>query len=328
MKNIKWGIIGTGGIASKFAEGLKTLKNAELVAVSSRSIGSAERFANEFDVHHRHVGLEAFAADKDIDVVYIATPHPGHCRDTLTCLEAGKAVLCEKPFAMNSKEVKQMVDKAREKKVFLMEAMWSYFFPAMAKVRKLISSGAIGEVKLLQSNFCFHQEFDPKSRAYDPVLGGGALLDLGVYNIALAHMVFDKAPSEVSSQALMAKTGVDEMASIILKYDNDAMAVSTSAFNVTTDAFAYIHGTDGYIKIPKDFFYAKQVIFKTADDDETDIIFNNKGNGFNYEAEEVAKCLINGETESQLLPLDTSISIMKTMDQIRKQWGLKYPMEK
>ena len=328
MDKIRWGIIGTGGIATKFAEGLKALDDAELVAVSSRSIGSAERFANEFEIHHRYVGLEDFTSDKNIDAVYVATPHPGHCKDTLTCLEAGKAVLCEKPFAMNSKEVKQMVDKAREKKVFLMEAMWTYFFPAMAKVRKLISSGAIGEIKLLHSNFCSNVKFDPKSRAYDPVLGGGALLDVGVYNMGLAHMVFRKNPSKISSQAYIGKTGVDEMSSIILKYDNGAMATSTCSVNVSANHNAVIYGTDGYIKIPHHFWQPKQIIFKIGEADETEIIFNNKGNGYNYEAENVAKCLRNGEIESDLLPLDTSISIMKTMDQIRAQWGLKYPMEK
>lgn len=328
MDKIKWGIIGTGAIATKFAEGLKSLEDAELVAVSSRTIGSADRFANEFDIHKRHVGVESFAADKNIDAVYIATPHPSHCKDTLACLDAGKAVLCEKPFAMNSKEVKQMVDKAREKNVFLMEAMWTYFFPAMAKVRKLISSGAIGEVRLLQSNFCFRAGFNPESRLFNPELGGGALLDVGVYNIALAYMVFNKEPVEISSQAQIGETGVDEQSSVILKYEDGAMATSTCAVRTSTDHNAVIYGTEGYIKIPPFFWQPKQVIFKTADADETEIMFNHKGNGYNYEAAEVAKCLKNGEKESWLMPLDRSVSIMKTLDQIRAQWNLKYPMEK
>lgn len=328
MDKIRWGIIGTGAIAKKFAEGLKVIENAELTAVCSRSIGAADNFANEFDIHHRHIGLESFCTDKCVDAVYVATPHPFHCEGTLACLDAGKAVLCEKPFAMNSKEVKQMVDKARKKKLFLMEAMWTYFFPAMSKVRKLIAAGAIGDIKLVQSNFSFAGNHDLKGRLLNPELGGGALLDVGVYNIALAYMVFGKEPIEISSQAQIGNTGVDELSSIIMKYDDGAIASSTCGINVSVDHDAVIYGTDGYIKIPHLFWQPKQIIFKTRDSDETEISFNHKGNGYNYEAKEVAKCLKFAETESKIIPLDTSISIMKTMDKIREQWGLKYPMEK
>ena len=325
---IKWGIVGTGAIAKKFAEGLKSLEDAQLIAVSSRSMASADAFSNEYNIHNRHVGVDDFAANKDIDAVYVATPHSCHLKDTLACLNAGKAVLCEKPFAINSGEAEKMIKLAREKKVFLMEAMWTYFFPAMAKVRKLISTGAIGEVRLLQSNFCFRAGFNPESRLFNPELGGGALLDVGVYNIALAYMVFGKDPVEISSQATIGRTGVDEQSSIIFKYDDGAMATSTCAVRTGTDHNAVIYGTEGYIRIPHQFWQPKQVIFKTADADETEIMFNHKGNGYNYEAAEVGKCLRNGETECRIIPLDTTLSIMKTMDKIRAQWGLKYPMEK
>lgn len=328
MDRIRWGIIGTGAIAKKFAEGLKVIDDAELTAVCSRSMSSAESFAHEYGIHQRHVGLDNFTADKNIDAVYVATPHPFHCEGTLACLDAGISVLCEKPFAMNSKEVKQMVDKAKEKKIFLMEAMWTFFFPAMAKVRKLISSGAIGEVRLLQSNFCFRAAFNPEGRLFKPELGGGALLDVGVYNMALAYMVFGKEPVEISSQATLGKTGVDEQSSIILKYDDGALATSICAIRTSTDHDAIIHGTDGFIKIPHHFWQPKQIIYKAGDKDETDIIFNHKGNGYNYEAEHVTKCLREEKIESSLIPWETSISIMKTMDEIRAQWGLKYPMEK
>jgi dihydrodiol dehydrogenase / D-xylose 1-dehydrogenase (NADP) len=163
---IRWGIVGTGWVAHKFAQGLSVLKDAEITAVSSRTKESAERFAAEFNVPNRHIGPIALAGDKDVDVAYIATPHPMHKNDTINCLSGGKAVLCEKPFAMNTKEVMQMITCAKERKLFLMEAMWTYFFPGIAKVRELISEGAIGEVRLIQANFCIRTERKPEAVRY------------------------------------------------------------------------------------------------------------------------------------------------------------------
>lgn len=325
---IRWGIVGTGAIAHKFAQGLSALADARLVGVASRTQEAADRFADEFGAPRRHIGAAGLAADPQIDAVYIATPHPMHKADTLACLDGGKAVLCEKPFAINAGEAAQMIAAARAKGVFLMEAMWTHFFPAMAKAREILSSGAIGEVRLLQSSFCFRAGLNPQGRLFNPELGGGALLDVGVYNIDLARMVFHRDPARISSLAHLGETGVDEQSVVTLGYENGALAVLTCAVRTSSLHEAVIYGTDGYIKIPPMFWQPDQILVKAGQAAEETFHFERTGNGYNYEAEEVAGCLRRGETESALLPLDTTLANLKIMDTARAQWGLVYPMEK
>ncbi|MDD5133783.1 MAG: Gfo/Idh/MocA family oxidoreductase [Phycisphaerae bacterium] len=325
---IRWGIIGTGAISHHFARGLGVLADAQLVAVASRTKGSADKFGEEFNVPHRHIGAEAIAADEDVDVIYIGTPHPMHVSDTLASLAGGKAVLCEKPFAMNSSEVMQMVACAKKNKLFLMEAMWTYFLPAITEVRRLITSGAIGEIRLVQSTFGFRCQWDPQSRLLNPVLGGGALLDVGVYDIAIAQMAYGREPVRINSMAHIGQTGVDEQGAMIFGYDNGAMAVLTYAVRTQAVNEAAIYGTDGYIRILPNFWHAERIIVKAGQADEKEIKFEMVGNGYNYQAVEVMQHLRSGKTESSIMPLSTSIAMMKTMDRVRAQWGLTYPMEK
>jgi dihydrodiol dehydrogenase / D-xylose 1-dehydrogenase (NADP) len=325
---IRWGIIGTGFIAHQFARGLAVLNDARLVAVASRTKESADKFADEFGVEHRHVGVEELAGNENVDVVYVATPNTKHKDNTLSCLNGGKAVLCEKPFCINASEAAEMVEHAREKGLFLMEAMWTLCFPAMAKVREIISSGAIGEVRQVHSNFSFRGEWEPDGLLLNPDFGGGALLDVGVYNIALAQMVYQREPTRISGMAHLGETGVDEQSSVTFGYDNGALAILTSAIRTETSQDAAIYGTDGYIKIPHTFWQPERIIVKTSQGEERELKFDRVGNGYNYEAAEVMRCLREGCLESRVLPLDTSVAIMRTMDTIRKQWGLAYPMEK
>ncbi|MBW7992495.1 MAG: Gfo/Idh/MocA family oxidoreductase [Planctomycetes bacterium] len=325
---IRWGIIGTGFIAHQFARGLAVLNDARLVAVASRTKESAEKFGEEFGVEHRHVGAEQLAGNENVDVAYVATPNTMHKGNTLKCLNGGKAVLCEKPFCINASEAAEMVESAREKGLFLMEAMWTHCFPAMAKVREIINSGVIGEVRQVHSNFSFRCEWEPDGLLLNPDFGGGSLLDVGVYNIALAQMVYQREPTRISGMAHLGETGVDEQSSVTLGYDNGALAVLTSAIRTETRQEAAIYGTDGYIKIPHAFWKPERIIVKTSQDEEREFKFDRVGNGYNYEAAEVMRCLRNGCLESRILPLDTSVAIMRTMDTIRKQWGLVYPMEK
>ncbi|MBC8471961.1 MAG: Gfo/Idh/MocA family oxidoreductase [Planctomycetes bacterium] len=325
---IRWGIIGTGFIAHQFARGLAVLNDAKLVAVASRTKESADKFGEEFGVTGRHVGAEELAGNENVDVVYVATPNIMHKGNTLSCLNGGKAVLCEKPFCINASEAAEMVESAREKGLFLMEAMWTLCFPAMAKVREIINSGAIGEVRQVHSNFSFRCEWEPDGLLLNPELGGGSLLDVGVYNIALAQMVYQREPTRISGMAHLGETGVDEQSSVILGYDNGALAVLTSAIRTESKQEAAIYGTDGYIKIPHAFWKPERIIVKTSQDEERECKFECAGNGYNYEAAEVMRCLRNGCLESRILPLDTSVAIMRTMDTIREQWGLVYPMEK
>ena len=323
---IRWGILATGSIAHAFANGLKVLDDAELVAVGSRTQKSADKFGDEFDVPHRHGSYEALAADPDVDAVYVAPPHPFHLNGAKLCLEGGKAVLCEKPFTMNAKEARELIDLAREKKLFLMEAMWTRFIPAIVKVRELLKDGAIGEVMMADANFCFRAGMDPESRLFSPALGGGGLLDVGVYVVSFANMIFGGRPERIASMAHIGETNVDEMASVILGYPGGHMATVKCAVRTTTRHDAHIYGTDGMIRVHHAFWHADTLTLTVGDKDE-EIAIPYEGNGYNYEAAEVGRCLREGKLESDIMPLDETFVIMETLDEIRAQWGLTYPME-
>jgi dihydrodiol dehydrogenase / D-xylose 1-dehydrogenase (NADP) len=325
---IRWGIIGTGNIAHQFARGLAVLNDASLVAVASRTKESADIFAREFDVRYRHVGVTELAANEHVDVVYVATPHPMHKDNTLECLKGGKAVLCEKPLCINASEATEIVEYAREKGLFLMEAMWTLCFPAMVKVRNIVNTGVLGDIRQVHANFSFRGDWDPEGITLNPLFGGGALLDVGVYPLALAHMVYQQDPTRINSVAHIGETGVDEQSSVILGYADGALAVLTSAIRTDTQQAAAIYGTDGYIKIPHMFWQPDRLLINTSQDQEREITFDREGNGYNYEAAEVMRCLRSRRLESPMLPLDTSVAIMRILDTIRAQWGLVYPMEK
>lgn len=323
---IRWGILGTGSIARRIAAAVQFVEDAELVAVGSRTQESAEKFANEFNIPRRHASYEALVADPEVDVIYVSTPHPFHKDNSLLALEAGKAVLCEKPFTMNAAEAMEVVGLARVKRLFLMEAMWTRYLPVMVKVRELIAQGAIGEVRMLNADFGFRANpINPKSRTFDLALGGGAVLDVGVYPISLASMLFG-TPSEVVSAAHLGETGVDEQNVVVLKYPAGQLAITSSAVRTTTPQEAFIIGTEGRIHIAAEWWRGQQLTLKAGGKDEVfDVPY--EGNGFNYEVEEVGRCLRAGLLESPIMPLDETISIMRTMDTVRAEWGLVYPTE-
>jgi predicted dehydrogenase len=322
---LRWGILGLGSIANQFAIGLKALPDARLVAVGSRSQDKADQFGAKYDAPHRHASYEALANDPEVDVVYVATPHPMHGEDALLCLNAGKAVLCEKPFTVNVAEAERVVGLAREKNLFLMEAMWTRFFPLMYRVRELVASGAIGEARMIQADFGFRAGFDPNSRAFSPALGGGGLLDVGVYTISLASMLFG-TPNQVTGLAHLGETGVDEQAGLVLAYDSGRLAVLSTGVRINTPQSAVILGTDGRITIHSPWWKPSAMTVSAGGKTE-DVTLPFESNGYQFEALEVARCLVAGKTESEIMPLDESLQIMRTMDALRAQWGLKYPME-
>lgn len=326
MDKIRWGILGTGMIATRFAEGLAVLPDAELMAVGSRSQAMAESFGDMFNVPHRHASYEALAGDPEVDVVYVATPHSLHQDNSLLCLQRGKAVLCEKPFTINAAEAERVIALARENGCFLMEAMWTRFLPAFERVRQLLADGVIGEVHMLSADFGFRASFDPRHRLFDPRLGGGALLDVGVYVVSLASMVFG-SPSRVSGMAHLGRTGVDERAAVILGTDQGQLAVLHTAIRTDTPQEAILMGTEGWIRIYSPWWRSDTLSLSIQGREDEVIHLPFEGNGYNYEAAEVMNCLRAGRLESDTLPLDETLTIMKTMDQIRAQWGLKYPME-
>ncbi len=322
---LRWGILGLGSIANQFATGLQSLADARLVAVGSRSQEKADRFGGQYDAPHRHATYEALANDPDVDAVYIATPHPLHAEDALLCLNAGKAVLCEKPFTLNAAQAEQVVATARARNVFLMEAMWTRFLPLMHRVRELVASGAIGEIRMLQADFGFRADIDPESRLFSPALGGGGLLDVGVYPISLASMLLG-TPNQVTGLAHIGETGVDEQAGLILACDAGRLAVLACGVRTATPHEATILGTQGRIRIHSPW-WKPTVMTITMKDKTEEVTLPIESNGYQYEAQEVARCLAAGKTESDILPLDETLQIMRTLDTLRGQWGLKYPME-
>ena len=326
-KKVRWGIIGTGFIASKFVEALQFLPEAELVAVGSRAPATAKKFGRAFGIPHQHNSYNKLANDPDVDVVYIATPHPFHMENTILCLKAGKAVLCEKPFALNASQVQQMVKVARAKRLFLMEAMWTRFLPIITKVREWLGQGLIGPVRFLQVDFGFKGSENPKGRHLNLQLAGGALLDVGVYTIALASMVFGKRPTKVTSTAHIGQTGVDEQSAMLLGYRDGQLAVLSCAVRTQTPQEAFIAGTKGMIRIHSPFWSATTTTISIEGKKDETVKIPHECNGFEYEAREVMQCLQAGKLESDNMPLDESLSIVKTMDEIRAQWGLKYPVE-
>ena len=325
-ERFRWGILGTGAIATKFATGLRAVPDAQLSAVGSRSQATADAFADRFGAPRRHASYEALAGDADVDAIYVATPHSLHRENSMLCLRAGKAVLCEKPFTINAAQAQDVIDVAREQGCFLMEAMWTRFIPAMVRVRELLAGGAIGEVQLISADFGYRAPVNPEHRLFDPAMGGGALLDVGVYNLSLASMVFGPR-AQVASWAHLGQTGVDERAGMVLGYDEGQMAVLHTAVRTNTPQEALIMGTEGWIRLHSPWWCPDTFTISAPGKEDEVIHLPFEGNGYGYEAAEVMNCVRAGGLESDMLPLDETLQVMHTMDQIRAQWGLKYPME-
>ncbi|MBW8002293.1 MAG: Gfo/Idh/MocA family oxidoreductase [Planctomycetes bacterium] len=324
---IRWGILGTGNIAEQFAQSLTVLGDAELLAVGSRAEKTAKKFAKKFKIPRAYPSYEQLVNDKDIDVIYISTPHTLHMENTMLALNAGRAVLCEKPFAINTDQAMKMVDLAREKKLFLMEAMWTRFLPVITKVRQLLDEGIIGQPEYVQADFGYSCKRNPEHRILNPELGGGALLDVGVYCISFASMIFKSEPTSIKSTAHIGKTGVDEQSSMTLSYNDGQIAELECAINKDTPWQALIRGTKGEIKIHRPFWKATAANISIDGKEPQVLEIPLEGNGYNYQAADVMDCLRAGKTESDIMPLDETLSIMKTMDKIRAQWHLKYPCE-
>jgi len=326
-QNIRWGILGTGGIAKKFALGLESVPDATLTAVGSRSPDKAETFARQFNIPHAHPTYEDLAGDPDVDVIYIATPHPFHMDNTLLCISGQKAVLCEKPFAVNAAQAKKMANAAADKSVFLMEAMWTRFFPAMANIRRYLEERLIGDVRMLTADFGFVGDTDPNGRLFNADLAGGALLDVGIYPISLASMVFGKQPSQIATLAHIGKTGVDEQSAVIFKYDAGRLAILCSSVTAKMPGEANIIGSKGCLKIHAPFWRSDTVTISRDGEDDQIVKTPVTGNGYNYEITAVNTALRNRSLQCDVMGLDETIQIMQTMDKIREKWQLKYPCE-
>jgi predicted dehydrogenase len=313
---LRWGILGTGAIARQFTADLLTLPDHSVAAVGSRSAEDAKAFATAHGIPRAHASYQTLAEDAGVDVVYVATPHSGHHAAALACLNAGRGVLVEKPFAMNAAEAAEMASAARAAGVFCMEAMWTRFNPAIAKLRELLAEGAVGEVVSVQADFGFAAWYDPESRLFAPSLGGGALLDLGVYPVSLASMVLGE-PSTVRAVAGLAPTGVDSNTGILLGYPSGAVAVLHCSLRGETPLRAAVVGTAGRIELPAPFFRPDSLTLHQPGKEPVIDRYELPGAGYTFQAQEVARCVRAGRAESPRMPLDESISIMRTLDQVR-----------
>ena len=328
-QTIRWGIIGTGRIARAFAEGLKFTTNGKLHGIASRSLASAQSFAQEWDIPSAFGNYQELAESDAIDAVYIATPHSSHAENAILCMKNKKAVLCEKPFAVNSSEVEAMIKTSREMNVLLMEGMWSRFPPLMNQLRDWLNEGKLGDIRTLHADFGFlPKERDPNGRLFNLELAGGSLLDLGIYPVSLASMIMGK-PADIQTLANIGPTGVDEQAGWIFRYSNGALAMLLSSLECETRQEAFIAGSIGNVRVHKQCWKPQKMTFTETNGEATETIeMPFVGNGFNYEAESFGDLLIQGKKESPIMPLDESLTIMNQMDQIRKEWNLVYPMDK
>ncbi len=327
MEKIRWGIIGTGNIAAKFATALNSMEDSSLDGVASRKDTRAKEFAARFGIGKSYGSYEELAKDPDIDVIYIAVPHTEHKRMSELCIKNKKAVLCEKPLTINSKDTEELISMAKKNNVFLMEAMWTKFLPANLRVKEWINEDKIGKVLHIKASFGFHSDYDPQSRLYNPDFGGGALLDVGIYPISYTTFLLNRIPDKIISSAVIGSTGVDEQNVLVFQYKDGILADLSSSISCETGNDALIVGEKGIIKV-NHFWRAESAklydnSYKCLDEFKEPFI----ANGYEYEAAEVNRCLREGLKISPLNPLTDTLSNMRLMDEIRKQWGLVYPGE-
>jgi len=327
-KTYRWGILGCGKIATKFSKDLKTLPNAQLYAAASRSLEKARAFACEHGFEKAYGTYEALAADPKVDIIYLATPHSLHHEQVLLCASQGKAILVEKAFTLSASLAEVMITTAHRKKVFLMEAFWTRFQPSFLKAMEILQSGELGKAWMLRSEFCFYAPYNPESRLFSPALGGGALLDIGVYPVFWAMQVFGR-PSYIQATADLAPTGVDQSLAVTLKYPGGEMAQLTASFKACSDTLTEILCEKGFIRILKIDPWTVNLVKSIKDGPKEETIFHSdQGFGLFLEAEHVMECLDAGLLESPMLPHSYSLDVMKVLDEIRKQTGISfYPSE-
>ena len=325
---MKWAILGTGKIATRFAEAINNIPDkAELLAVGSRTKQTGEAFGDKFNIPRRYTDYEDVAKDPEVDIIYIATPGVYHLRDVSMSLNHGKHVLCEKAFSINAKQAKEMIDLAREKNLFLMEAMWTRFFPIHVRIRELLAKNAIGTVNGITINFLAKPPFDLKNRFFDLNLGAGVLLDTASYGVSWASSLFG-TPEAVTGLASFGESGADYQTSLVLRYSKGQLVCLMSSQISYDDKDAVLFGETGKIVVHSPWYKpTTMTLYREGKEPELISLPLNGYNGYEYEALEVMSCIQAGKTESDIMPLDETLSIMKTLDSVREQWGHKFPSE-
>jgi len=325
MTKINWAIIAPGKIARKFAIALQGVDDANLYSVASRDINRARKFAKDFDVDTVAENYEALIADPSVDVVYIASPHTFHAKQSIACLNAGKAVLCEKPMSVNASEARRVFNAAKTNNTFYMEAVWTRFMPMLERVRDLIDMGTIGDIQTAQASFGIDVPFSPEHRLYNPELAGGALLDVGIYTITFAQWLMRCTPIKISALSTFAASGVDDRTGLVLKYPDGQLVTLNSSISSKSNHEAWIFGSHGSIRMSS-FWRSEQVTVNTESEQST-ISIPHRVNGYEGEIEEVNRCLKAHKIQSDAFPWSESLTVMEIMDEARRQIGLRYPSE-
>ena len=326
MDNCRWGIIGPGKISTKFADTVQYLEGSTLQAVASRDRQKAENFGGRFGAKKIYGSYLDLAKDPEVDAVYIGTPHSFHAEQAILCLDHGKAVLCEKPMALSASQVKRMIAASQKNNRFLMEAMWTRFLPATLQAEAWIKSGAIGELKYIRADFGFGAPFQPESRLYNMHLGGGALLDIGIYPLFLVLFLLGK-PSSVNASAQLAPTGADQSCQAIFNFEDGKIATISCTLSCETSTSAEIAGTAGMIHIPTRWYRSHYLSLHPKDKEPLHMHLPHEHNGFEYQARELIRCVQHGLIESPMMSHSFSLQMAETMDEIRKQCGVHYPDE-
>lgn len=329
-KVFNWGIIGCGYIAHQVMKGMEKVPNARLLATASLTPDKAEAFSKIYSAQKWYSTYAELVRDPDIDIVYVATTHPLHMENTILALENGKPVLCEKPIAVNASQTQKMIDCAKSNNLFLMEAMWSRYFPVMSKLRDLLSDNIIGELKVVTGDFSYNMPgyslSDKSMRMFDPDCAGGGLIDVGIYPLSFACMVFGKTPIQVTGLATMTPLNVDAHSVAVFGFEGGGIASVYSGIDADSGSEANIYGSNGRIRVPN-FWHADTLeIFRQGSEMEK-VYIPYDPPGFQYELMEVQKCIAGGMLESPIMPLQESLNIIKALDDVRAIWNLKYPME-
>ena len=325
MSTFKWGILGPGGIARAFAKDLQLLEGHEVAAVGSRTLSNAQEFAKTFG-GTAYGSYEELVADPTVDAIYVATPHPSHKENVITALNAGKPVLCEKPFAVNANEAREMVAAAEKNGVALMEAMWARFLPHYADVREIIASGVLGQILTVQADHGQRLADRNIPRLVEPSLAGGALLDLGIYPVSFAHMILGN-PAKITASAVLTEKGVDAQTSMIFDYADGAQAILTTTMIEQTPCRAVVAGVNGWLEIDRTFYNPTSMRVVLFDGSVTQYPHTYTGHGLREQAEAFKKLVQSGKSQSEILTWKDTVDIMGTLDAVRSQIGLRYPFE-
>ncbi len=327
MKSIKWGIIGPGKIAQKFARDLLLVEGGHLRAVASRSLDRARAFTQPYDQVLVFDSYEAMVKSGEIDIAYIATPHSFHLRQTLLCLRNKVAVLCEKPAGINLGEVQQMTVLASNHQTFFMEALWTRFIPSISSLLEIIDSGEMGEVEEVEAEFCFKAPYDEQGRLYNMALAGGSILDIGIYPVFLAYLLLG-LPQRIEASGQLAKTGADQTCSARLFYANHKSATLHCSILYHSDMPARIAMTKGYILLQPRWHESPAITVLKAGQEARHISLPPVGKGFSHEIVECHHCLNKQKIESNLWRHEDSQNTIRILDEIRRQVGVVYPADK